>query len=254
MTSKVKISKTRSLQLWPMLFGLITALGCFTVNAQNPQPTSLLSTGGASDEVIDEVTDKSAEDFRDESSLITVQLAERLSLAASMSANFTQQTVDRTLRVLQENTGKLWVNPDAKFRIETSAPAEQTLVSNGIDFWVYDADLEQVIVSRLEADISQVPVLLLGGNFETLKASYAVSYYEDELGQNYVLTPLSSDSLFTSLSISFDETVPSRIAILDALGQRTLISLSEVNTEKDIEPILFSFLPPSGTDVIDDRP
>ena len=126
-------------------------------------------------------------------------------------------------------------------------------MSDGSNFWVYDADLEQVIISRLEADVSQVPVLLLGGSIEELKASYSISYYEDELGENYVLTPLSSESLFTSLSISFKHSVPIRIAILDALGQRTLISLTDVKADDNIDPAVFSFEPPEGTDVIDDR-
>lgn len=181
------------------------------------------------------------------------QLAEELSRVAHMSASFTQQTVDRTLRVLQENTGRLWVNPGAKFRIETDAPSEQMLVSDGANFWVYDADLEQVIISKLEADVSQVPILLLGGNLTELNASYAISYYEDELGQNYVLSPLSSENLFTSLSISFQQSKPVRIAILDALGQRTLINLHDVIASDQIQPAIFSFEPPLGTDVIDDR-
>jgi len=181
------------------------------------------------------------------------KLAEKLSAASHLTASFEQQTVDRTLRVLQENSGHLWVNPGARFRIETSAPSKQTLVSDGVNFWVYDADLEQVIVSKLEADMGQVPVLLLGGNIEELKAAYSISYYEDELGENFVLSPLSSESLFTSLSVSFQQSVPIRIAILDALGQRTIISFQNVKSVDDIEPATFSFEPPPGTDVIDDR-
>ena len=183
----------------------------------------------------------------------TTQLAEALSRVGHMSASFKQQTVDRTQRLMLENTGKLWVNPGAKFRIETNAPAEQTLVSNGQDIWVYDADLEQVIISKLEADLSQVPVLLLGGNLATLDASYAVSVYDDEMGKNYVLSPLSSESLFTSLSISFQQSLPVRIAILDALGQQTLIRLTDVRINDTAEPAIFDFVPPAGTDVIDDR-
>jgi outer membrane lipoprotein carrier protein len=171
----------------------------------------------------------------------TAQLAAALARVTHMSASFTQLTTDRTLRVLQENTGYLWVNPGAKFRIETSAPVEQMLVSNGQDFWVYDADLEQV------------PILLLGGHLETIDASYSVSYFEDELGDNYVLSPLSSESLFTSLSVSFQQSLPVRIAILDALGQRTLISLTDVSVDDEIESSLFDFVPPAGTDIIDDR-
>lgn len=190
---------------------------------------------------------------KDEANGVSALLAEELSRVAHMSASFTQQTVDRTLRVLQENTGRLWVNPGAKFRIETDAPSEQMLVSDGVNFWVYDVDLEQVIISKLEADVSQVPILLLGGNLSELNASYAVSYYEDELGQNYVLSPLSSENLFTSLSISFQQSIPVRIAIVDALGQRTLINFHDVIASDQIQPAIFAFEPPSGTDVIDDR-
>ena len=181
------------------------------------------------------------------------QLAAALARVTHMSASFTQLTTDRTLRVLQENTGYLWVNPGAKFRIETRAPVEQMLVSNGQDFWVYDADLEQVIISKLEVDVGQVPVLLLGGHLETIDASYSVSYFVDELGDIYVLSPLSSESLFTSLSVSFQQSLPVRIAILDALGQRTLISLTDVSVGDEIESSLFDFVPPAGTDIIDDR-
>ena len=183
----------------------------------------------------------------------TAQLAEALARVTHMSASFTQLTTDRSLRVLQENRGYLWVNPGAKFRIETSAPDEQMLVSNGQDFWVYDADLEQVLISKLEADVSQVPILLLGGHLDKIDASYSVSYFEDEMGQNYVLSPLSSESLFTSLSVSFQRSLPARIAILDALGQRTLISLADVSVDDEIAPALFDFVPPTGTDIIDDR-
>ena len=41
----------------------------------------------------------------------TAQLAAALARVTHMSASFTQLTTDRTLRVLQENTGYLWVNP-----------------------------------------------------------------------------------------------------------------------------------------------
>jgi len=181
------------------------------------------------------------------------QLAEKLAAAARLTASFTQQTVDKTLRILQESTGQLWVNPGGKFRIETTGPSDQILVSDGTNFWVYDADLEQVIISRLEADLSQVPVLLLGGNLADIKSAYAVSYYEDEMGENYVLSPMSSESLFTSLSISFQQSIPVRIAILDALGQRTVINLADVKSDHNIPPATFLFTAPPGTDVIDDR-
>jgi len=177
----------------------------------------------------------------------------RLAAIKSLSAHFTQTTIDASSRTLEDNSGQLWVATPSKFRIETTTPYVQTLVSNGNDFWTWDEGLEQVIVKKLDADVKQVPILLLGGDISDITRQYRVSSYQDPQGEHYILQPTTSDNLFESLTISFVKGVPASIAIADSLGQQTRIDLTQVVENQPLDESRFTFVSPKGADVIDDR-
>lgn len=180
-------------------------------------------------------------------------LNNRLADIKTLSADFTQTTIDASRRVLQKNSGHLWVASPSKFRIETIAPYRQTLVSNGNDFWSWDADLEQVIVKKLDADIKQVPILLLSTDTAKITHQYDISYYQDEDSENYVLHARNKGSLFETLTIEFRDGKPGTIMIGDSLGQQTRVELENVTINMPIADSKFEFEPPAGVDVIDDR-
>lgn len=180
-------------------------------------------------------------------------LNRRLADIRSLQADFTQTTIDASNRTLQANSGHLWVAKPSKFRIETTKPYVQTLVSNGVDFWTWDADLEQVIVKKLDADVKQVPILLLGGDTARITSEYKVSYYKDGDSEHYTLQAQSTSSLFETLGIEFVKGQPSAISITDSLGQQTRILLNNVSINQPINDGRFAFTPPKGADVIDDR-
>jgi len=71
-------------------------------------------------------------------------------------SDFEQTTINADNRVVQENSGRLWVESPAKFRIETTTPFAQTLVSDGADFWTFDEELEQVMIRKLERELSEL--------------------------------------------------------------------------------------------------
>lgn len=172
---------------------------------------------------------------------------------SSLVSDFNQVTINADNRLLQENRGRLWVEGPSSFRIETHSPFSQTLVSNGTDFWTFDADLEQVIVRPLDDDLSEVPILLLGAGVGDITETYDVSRFEDEEGEHFVLSPRSQQAVFESLTLSFKATVPSAIRIRDSLGQRTRIDFETPEPNIDIAPARFVLEIPDGVDVIDDR-
>ena len=180
-------------------------------------------------------------------------LNERLAGIKSLSAAFTQTTINSSNRTLQQSSGNLWVTRPSKFRIETSSPSVQTLVSNGTDFWTWDADLEQVIINKLDKDVKQVPILLLGGDTERITRQYKVRRYEDKAGDHFELTSQSNTSLFETLGMDFQHGLPVAISITDSLGQQTRITLEHVAINQPIAGTRFEFVPPKGADVIDDR-
>ena len=180
-------------------------------------------------------------------------LNERLDGIKTLSAAFTQTTINSSNRTLQQSSGKLWVARPSKFRIETISPSVQTLVSDGTDFWTWDADLEQVIIKKLDKDVKQVPILLLGGDTARITRQYQVQRYADKTGEHFVLKAQSSTSLFETLGMDFQHGQPVAISITDSLGQQTRITLDHVVINQPVADSRFEFVPPKGADVIDDR-
>jgi outer membrane lipoprotein carrier protein len=183
----------------------------------------------------------------------TGQLVQLLDQIQSVAADYAQITLDKDSRVVQQLDGHLSVSGPGRFRLESLAPSAQILVADGESFWSYDSDLEQVIITALQRDITQVPILLLGGDASAIASSYRVAYGEQAGQEVYRLEPLDASSLFDSLTLAFVAGEPRAIVLRDSLGQRTQIELSRVVLNKPIPNEIFTFTPPVGVDVIDDR-
>ena len=181
-----------------------------------------------------------------------------LSAMATLSARFEQSTTDQTANDTTDYDGRLWMEKPNQFRVETINPSLQTLVSDGIDFWSYDEDLEQVVISRLNEDLNQVPILLFSSDIRSIQEAYNISGYTGEsednlLLEHFVLEPLSDLSLFHSLTLSFHLGKPVSITINATIGQVTTVSLDDIALNAPISPDRFNFIAPAGADVIDDR-
>lgn len=181
-------------------------------------------------------------------------LNKRLTDITSIHSRFEQSTTSRQGERGRQEAGELWVEKPDRFRIVSGQPNAQTLVSDGETFWSYDVDLEQVIVSQLDRSIRDVPILLLGGNPSAITRKYHITFYESEAGDHFVLEPKTTDSLFASLTIVFDNEMPVAISIRDNFDQRILMELIDPSINVDIAPDRFKFEAPDGVDVIDDRP
>ncbi|MFP6808649.1 MAG: outer membrane lipoprotein chaperone LolA [Pseudomonadales bacterium] len=191
--------------------------------------------------------------FTEEPAEYSSRLISYLNGISSLSGDFEQVTHSSWSPSSDIYRGQLWVARPHLFRVDTFSPSVQTLVSDGQDFWTYDEDLEQVIVSKLNNDLSQVPLLLFSSDISGLEKAYAISGYSDEVSNHFVLEPLSETSLFRSLVLVFRDGKPITISINATTGQVTTIALSNTMINEDIPAERFEFVAPENVDVIDDR-
>ena len=80
-----------------------------------------------------------------------------------LQAEFKQTLVDRAGEVTDESSGTLAIKRPDRFRWDYRDPHEQVIVSDGTRVWLYDADLEQVTVRKLDIALSSTPAMLLSG-------------------------------------------------------------------------------------------
>jgi outer membrane lipoprotein carrier protein len=179
------------------------------------------------------------------------RLTTLLSQAKTLTARFSQLTLDGSGTQLQETAGELSLKRPGLFRWHTDAPAEQVLVSNGQKVWLYDPDLNQVTIQVMDQRLTHTPALLLSGDVSKISENFEVSYKEGGSVVDFVLKPKAKDSLFDNLRLSFRSGVINDMQLIDSVGQRTNILFLGVKMNEPIETAQFTFAVPAGADVIE---
>ncbi len=187
-------------------------------------------------------------------------LFNELTKIQALQARFDQTISDHEAFVLQESSGRLLLQRPSKLYWQTEPPYEQLIVSNGQKLWVYDPDLEQVTVYD-DSKLLQGPVAILTGSAEELNRKYSV---DKQVGENakqysYVLTPKALDrdnetkQSFEQLVFEFSGGTLSTIKMQDKLHQTTVIALDSVVLNDALDPQVFEFSVPEGTDIVENR-
>lgn len=178
------------------------------------------------------------------------RLTQLLNQAQTITARFSQLTLDGSGTQLQETAGQLALKRPGLFRWHTDEPMEQLLVSNGEKVWLYDPDLEQVTIQTLDQRLTHTPALLLSGDVSQIRENFEISYKEGGSVVDFTLKPKSKDTLFDSLRLSFRSGVLNDMQLIDSIGQRTNILFLNVQMNQALDDGQFSFDIPEGADVI----
>lgn len=168
----------------------------------------------------------------------------------TLQADFSQQVQDPQQGLLQEAAGQVWIARPGKFRWNYTAPYEQELVSDGVNVWTYDRDLEQVTVKPASEVLTDTPAMLLSGG-EPISAVFSI---EPEAGEGqmdwYLLRPLARDGTVEEIHLGFSGEELRAMQVTDQFGNRTLLQFQQVRRNQEIDPARFEFVPPPGADLI----
>ncbi|PTS86509.1 outer membrane lipoprotein carrier protein LolA [Pseudomonas sp. HMWF032] len=178
------------------------------------------------------------------------RLTELLNQAQTITARFSQLSLDGSGTQLQETAGQLALKRPGLFRWHTDAPMEQLLVSNGEKVWLYDPDLQQVTIQTLDQRLTHTPALLLSGDVSKIRENFEISHNEGGNVVDFILKPKSKDTLFDSLRLSFRNKVLNDMQLIDSIGQRTNILFLNVKMNEPQDDAQFTFEIPAGADVI----
>ena len=169
----------------------------------------------------------------------------------SARANFTQELLDKNSKRIQFTTGRMQFERPGKFRWEYQKPYEQIIVGDGKKFWLYDVDLNQVTVKKLDAALGNSPAALLSGSNE-IERSFDLRDLgmRDELDWLQAI-PKSSETTFAKILMAFN--ARSELVVMelhDAFGHRTILRFSELVNNPSLSAQQFKFVPPQGADVL----
>ena len=176
-------------------------------------------------------------------------LARLLEPYRTFSADFKQSTLDSKGASITEMTGALAIASESIFYWKTDPPFSQVIVADGEVLWVFDEDLYQVQVRPLDDTLTASPAAILSGDLDVLGSRFQVIEERTGTIAVYALEPRATDEVTRQIVLRFDGSRLLDLSIEDALGNRSLISLTEVKYGKPASA-LFKFIPPEDADVI----
>ncbi|HZR67909.1 MAG TPA: outer membrane lipoprotein chaperone LolA [Burkholderiales bacterium] len=170
----------------------------------------------------------------------------------SARGGFTQQIRDRGGRVVQESRGTLAFQRPGRFRWVYEKPYPQVIVGDGRKVWIYDEDLNQVTVKRLDRALGSTPAALLAGSNDVAKA-FDLSDAGRKDGLEWVeARPKDKEASFERIRIGFGASGLAAMELSDSFGQTTLLRFQSLQRNPKLDASQFRFSPPKGADVIGD--
>lgn len=149
------------------------------------------------------------------------------------------------------SSGRFYLQRPGKLRWDYVKPHTQVIVADGKSLWVYDEDLQQVVVKTIDAALAaSTPAMLLAGR-ETVAEGYRVSEGAARDGMQWIrMAPKRGDTDFLSIELGFASEALQAMELRDKLGQTTRIDFSRAKKNGKVDEKLFKFKPPAGADVI----
>ncbi len=171
----------------------------------------------------------------------------------TLSAQFTQVVFDRTGRKVQESQGSLYLSRPGKFRWVYAKPYAQLVVGDGSRLWIYDQDLEQVTVRKLDEALGESPAALLAGSNE-VERLFNLRQAGEADGLTWLeATPRSKEGSFEAVRLGFKGDDLLAMELRDNFGQVTQLRFTGIRRNPRLAADLFRFTPPKGVDVIGEK-
>ena len=170
--------------------------------------------------------------------------------AKSGRATFRQSVVAKGAREPQQSSGTFTFQRPGRFRWAYEKPYEQLIVGDGAKLWIYDRDLNQVIVRRQEATLGASPAALLAGD-NALERNFELADAGTTDGMEWVdARPRAAESGIERVRIGFRDNLPRTMELRDTLGNVTTLAFEAFERNVKLDAAQFTFTPPKGADVV----
>lgn len=176
----------------------------------------------------------------------------------TLRAEFAQIVVAKNGKKPQQSTGIVLLSRPGKFRWQIEKPYAQLLVGDGEKVWIYDPDLRQVTVKKVDAALGSTPAALLvgeasgkNGGKSALEKNFTLREAGEREGLEWVeATPKTPDSGFEKLQLGFEGNDLKAMELSDNFGQTTSLLFLRLENNPSLASNLFRFTPPAGVDVL----
>jgi outer membrane lipoprotein carrier protein len=181
------------------------------------------------------------------------QLNDRLSMIRTLQAKYIQTSYDPGPNGKKIVSGDVVMERPNKFRWRIEKPYHQVLLSDAKKFYIYDEDLDQVVVKPITNSVQDAPALLLIGETGDVSKTFSVRVtskggYEEV----FTLVPKDKESMIKSIDLTYRGSVLHAMRFKDTLDQVVNIEFTNLEQNGALAANIFKLDVPKGVDVIEE--
>ncbi len=168
-------------------------------------------------------------------------------------AGFHQKSVLAGMDITDTADGHAWFMYPGKMRWEYEKPEHYAIISDGKTVWIYKPDDNQVIIGKASDWFGNGQGASFLSDFAIIRDTFEIARIEKQ-GGHISLTCIPKKVIpgLTSVTIIIDDNSADIIAVetVNTYGDVTRISFGPVKFDDKIDPSLFFFSIPQGTDIL----
>ena len=174
-----------------------------------------------------------------------------------LKAEFTQVSHNKSLGQDIKAEGTVSLKKGGKLRWDYKSPSPQQIVSDGVNFWVYTPELNQVNKGEAPKALAGPAGSFLAG-LGKLRDEFSVRFFNpaakvDGAGRPVLdLTPKNPTPLLTRLVLTVDpkDYIVRQAVLYDQLANTVTMTFTKVAPNSGLPDSLFTFVPPKGAAVV----
>jgi outer membrane lipoprotein carrier protein len=180
------------------------------------------------------------------------QLRSFLTQTTNARGEFVQRVSRGSGAAVQESSGRFVFQRPGKFRWTYERPYEQLIVADGQRLTIFDRDLNQATIRKLQTSLPSSPASILFGSND-FEREFEVSDAGARDGLEWIAAkPRAKDTPFERIEIGFRDGLPGAMLLVDSFGQTTRLAFAKVERNPKLDADTFRFTPPKGADVLTD--
>ena len=174
-----------------------------------------------------------------------------LSGVESLQARFDQSVFDTSQGQTRRLEGIFYLQRPGKFRWDYTEPKGQIVLADGKTVWLVEEDLKQAYQKPQSDALRGTPALLLTEQLK-LEDHFEIADLGPSQDLEWVeLVPRDPESQFTRILLAFKDNELRRMELADKFAQVTRFGFSDINRNPRLDPKLFVYTPPRGTQLFE---
>jgi len=169
-------------------------------------------------------------------------------------AHFYQSSTLKAMDITDTASGRIYIKRPDKMRWEYETPEKQTIITDGVQLWMYRPEDKQVMVGQAPTFFGDGKGAGFLADIQSIRANFAITLVEasDPQTHRLKLIPIKPQSGLTDIYLSISKTTHEVLEVVthNEYEDETRIELTDSQFEQNFDNALFHFETPQGVDVL----